>query len=364
MNKIHYHILDNDLSKFMVSYAYKKMYPEAECTFKLVDHNHVKRTKVFLNRYKDALKKLKTADSIGIYSGDWLKEKIPYIPTEYWEWLRDFRFEPERVNAYLDEDGILNVEITDKCYKATLYEVPCLYIINEVLNRNQDTNNLMSAVALIENISFASRYSLQFVDFGTSRRFTQFMHENAIFTLKSHSSTFLGTSNLHFACKYDIDPVGICPREWFKFHESMYGHTKGNHMAVVNWINTYEDDLCAVPIDAYGTDSLPLKYGKLFDRVIQDCENPYEFGDKVLKLCEEKEINPKHVVFNHHLEFSRGAVIKNKYKDHFDVLCCLDTALTNTVFDAKDGERYLVENLSMCMSKYRIGDIEEWHKIM
>ena len=39
-----YSILDTDLYKFTVSYAYMKMFPNAECTFTFKDRNNIKRS--------------------------------------------------------------------------------------------------------------------------------------------------------------------------------------------------------------------------------------------------------------------------------------------------------------------------------
>ena len=44
-----YSILDNDLYKFTVSYAYMVKFPNAECTFTFKDRNKIKRTKEFLS---------------------------------------------------------------------------------------------------------------------------------------------------------------------------------------------------------------------------------------------------------------------------------------------------------------------------
>ena len=52
-----YSILDTDLYKFSTSYAYMKMFPNAECTFTFKDRNKVKRTPEFLKKFKEQIKK-------------------------------------------------------------------------------------------------------------------------------------------------------------------------------------------------------------------------------------------------------------------------------------------------------------------
>ena len=53
---------------------------------------------------------------------NWLvtNKSIDFIPVHYWEWLMSFRFDLDKMNIYLDEDGVLCVDVTDKCYKASL----------------------------------------------------------------------------------------------------------------------------------------------------------------------------------------------------------------------------------------------------
>ena len=109
-----YSILDTDLYKFSTSYAYMKMFPDAECTFTFVDRNKVKRSESFLKLYKTAMRDLgKIHMTYGEYQ--WCVEYIPYIPQYYWEWLTSFRYDINKMNIYLDEDGVLHVDVTDKC---------------------------------------------------------------------------------------------------------------------------------------------------------------------------------------------------------------------------------------------------------
>ena len=49
-------MLDTDLYKFTTSYAYMKMFPDAECTFTFVDRNRIPRSDDFLEKFKKKLK--------------------------------------------------------------------------------------------------------------------------------------------------------------------------------------------------------------------------------------------------------------------------------------------------------------------
>ena len=111
-------ILDTDLYKLSMSYAYMKLYPEAEGVFEFCDRNKVKRTQYDVEQILNEIKKLEdlqlTSDEF-----NWCVKHIPYIPEFYWEWLRGFRFDASKVKVYLDEDKILHIEAVDKLYRLT-----------------------------------------------------------------------------------------------------------------------------------------------------------------------------------------------------------------------------------------------------
>ena len=84
-----YSILDTDLYKFTTSYAYMKLFPDAECTFTFKDRNNVKRTPEFLEHFKNALRTYCNNACLTATEFNLIKEshRIDFIPTYYWEWL-------------------------------------------------------------------------------------------------------------------------------------------------------------------------------------------------------------------------------------------------------------------------------------
>ena len=134
-----YSILDTDLYKFTVSYAYMKMFPNAECTFTFKDRNNIKRSEEFLNAFKNKIRQYELVH-LTDEEYNWLttNDSISFIPPHYWEWLKSFRYDISKMNIRLDEHGVLCVDVTDKCYKASLYEIPVLFSIPEVNNAGKD----------------------------------------------------------------------------------------------------------------------------------------------------------------------------------------------------------------------------------
>ena len=162
-----YHLLDTDLYKFTTAYAYMKLFPDAECTFKFTDRSHKRRTLKFIKEYNQELQNMSvlmprlTKDEL-----EWLSVNIPFIPEYFWEWLQNFNYDFHKVHASLDQDGILQIEVTDKCHKASLYEIPCLFLVQEIENRiNKTKPDAQWKDRLMEKIRIANESDLKFSEF-------------------------------------------------------------------------------------------------------------------------------------------------------------------------------------------------------
>ena len=357
-------ILDTDLYKFTVSYAYMKMFPDAECTFTYTDRNKVKRTEQFLEKYKKALNSL---SNIQLTDQEfyWLvtSGKVDFIPMYYWEWLKTFRFDPSKINCYLDDDSVLHVDVTDKCYKCTLYEIPVLYLVPEISNEGKEINWDMTIGRLMEKINLANKEKVMFSEFGTRRRFNHDVQDKVCKYLKEWSNTCVGTSNVYFAMKYDMKPIGTHPHEWFMFHGAQYGYDKANYLALENWSTVYDGDLGIGLSDCYGVDlffhDFSLKLAKLFDGVRQDSGDEYEFIDKTLAFYMSKGIDPmtKTIVFSNALDFPKAVEIKKYCENKIKASFGIGTNLTCDVYD-NYGNKYGHENEVMKMSWCRMTNKE------
>ena len=94
-------ILDTDIYKFSMSYCYFRLYPLSEGTFKFNDRNKEswKNYPEIIDEFKRAIcaaSSLKLTEE----GRKWCIENIPYIPSNYWEWLSTFQFDPSKINCY------------------------------------------------------------------------------------------------------------------------------------------------------------------------------------------------------------------------------------------------------------------------
>lgn len=364
-----YSILDTDLYKFTTSYAYMKKFPDAECTFTFKDRNKVKRTAKFLKKFKKHLKEYCENTRLTLKELNWLLNghRVDFIASYYWEWLYSFRFEYNKINVYLDEDGVLCMDVTDKCYKCTLYEIPCMFAIPEVNNADKPIDWHKTMSELDKKVKLANENGMLFSEFGTRRRFSQEVQDEVVHFLKDYSKTCVGTSNVYFAMKYDMKAIGTHPHEWFMFHGAQYGYKNANYMALENWVDIYDGDLGIALSDTYTTDvffrNFSLKLAKLFDGVRQDSGDEYEFTDKVINFYKSKGIDytSKTIVFSNALDFPKAVEIL-KYCNTVGIKCSfgIGTNLTCDVY-APDGTKYDSENIVMKMSRCRMNPNQPWY---
>lgn len=359
-------LLDTDLYKFTSSYAYMKMFPDAECTFTYIDRNKTPRTPEFLEELKKELKDL----ALSTFSEDefnWCVKNIKFIPQFYWEWLKTFRFEPDRIKCWLDENNVLNAQVTDKCYRCTLYEIPFLYLVPEINNKNKPVDWDITLSILKNKIDMANTNGMYFSEFGTRRRFNHLTQDIIVKTLKDYSKTCVGTSNVYFAMKYNMKPIGTHPHEWFMFHGAQFGYKNANYMALENWVNTYDGDLGIALSDTFTSDvffkNFSLKLAKLFDGVRQDSGDEYEFIEKTVNFYITKGIDPKSktIVFSNALDFPKAIDINNHCKDKIKASFGIGTNLTCDVYSEKYN-KYPYENEVMKMSDCRMNSNQPWQK--
>ena len=360
-----YHsILDTDLYKYTTSYAYMKMFPDAECTFKFTDRNRIPRTTEFLENYK---KKMKELCMIHLTDEEfhWVVSAIPFIPMYYWEWLRSFRFEYDKMNIYLDEDNVLCIEVTDKNDKASLYEIPHLFTVPEVNNDSKPIDWDLTMGKLKDKVDLANKNGVLFSEFGTRRRFSYEVQDKVCAYLKEHANTCVGTSNVHFAMKYNMRPCGTHPHEWFMFHGAQFGYKNANYMALENWVNVYDGDLGTALTDTYTTDvffrNFSMKQAKLFDGIRQDSGDEYKFIEKAIKFYKSKGIDPttKTIIFSNALDFPKAVEIKKYCEGKIRAAFGIGTNLTCDVY-APDGSKYNAENIVEKMSKCRMNENQPW----
>ena len=353
-------ILDTDLYKFTTSYAYMKLYPEAEGTFEFCDRANTVYDKAFLDMINTEFAKLSMLHLLP-EEFKFVCNEIRFIPQHYWEWLTSFRFRFEDIKASLDEEGHLRINVTDKLYRVTLYETPILAIVSECRNKWLGYTFIMDDMLkkLDDKIALSNAHQLKFSEFGMRRRFSYNVQDKVCERLKERSAYCTGTSNVHMAMRHGMKVMGTHPHEWFMFHGAEFGYKRANYLALENWVNVYDGDLGIALSDTYTTDvflkNFSRKHAKLFDGVRHDSGDPYKFVMKVINRYKELGIDPttKTIVFSNALDFPTYYDIAEYCRGRIRCSAGIGTNLTNDC-------GFKASNIVMKLAKCRMNPRQPW----
>ena len=355
-------ILENDLYKFSMSNYYIQNFPEATGTFAFHDRNNTVYDDEFVHYLKQEFNQLL---SLFLYKCefDWVVKNIPYIPRYYWEWLQSFRFDPHKINVWLDDEKHLHIEVTDLMYKVTFYEIPILAIVSELYHKyNKDGYQVYKDVetAMLPKLQMkadiAEKHNLFFADFGLRRRFNSISEEMVVAYMKDNCKTFVGTSNVYLAMKYNVKPIGTMAHECFMFQAAVHSPKDANYEVMENWVKVYDGALGTVLTDTYTVDAFlrnfSMKLAKLYDGVRHDSGCPFEFGDKIIAKYKSYGIDPmsKTIVFSDGLDFEKAAEIKEYFAGKIKVTFGIGTNLTCDLPNVKP------MNIVMKLKECRIND--------
>lgn len=95
-------ILDTDLYKFTTSYAYIKLFPYAIGTFTFKDRDETEYTEGFLEALKNEIHNLEMV-KLTSEEQEYMTTHCRFLPSVYWEWLSSFRFDPNKIEVWLDD---------------------------------------------------------------------------------------------------------------------------------------------------------------------------------------------------------------------------------------------------------------------
>jgi nicotinate phosphoribosyltransferase len=323
-----------------MSNYYIQNFPEASGTFTFHDRNNTEYDETFVKILKDEFSHLSKL-FLQKNEFDWAVKNIPYIPRFYWEWLQSFRYNPGLINIWLDENNHLHIEVTDKMYKVTFYEIPILATVSALYHvykhhgyqlKQEIEEALISG--LDHKIQIAKDHNLFFADFGMRRAYNTLTEEFIVKYLKENCPTFVGTSTVSLAMKYGVKPIGTMAHECFMFQAAIHSPKDANYMVMENWVKVYDGNLGTVLTDTYTVDTFlrnfSMKLAKLYDGVRHDSGDPFEFGDKMIAKYKSYGIDPmsKTIVFSDGLNFEKAAEIKEYFAGKIKTTFGIGTNLT------------------------------------
>jgi len=272
---------------------------------------------------------------------DYLRS-IRFIKDDYVEFLRLWHPIRDYVTTGLSDDGTLSVIVHGPMFSAMQFEIYLLEIINEVYFRMKyDYDKLVKAATerLDRKIKALNdgTYTFTFAEFGCRRRLSREWMDTVVRRLVTETKSCVGTSDVYFAMKYNVMPVGTYAHEFVQMYQGIdsipLAYT--NHYAMQDWYDEYQGDNGTALTDTVTTDLFLLDFNRSmvnnYNGVRHDSGDPYEWGEKIIAHYQKYGVDPrtKMLLFSDSLDFDRAEQLYQYFKNRAKVSFGIGTYCTN-----------------------------------
>ncbi|KAM0717157.1 hypothetical protein Q7P37_007009 [Cladosporium fusiforme] len=343
-------LLDTDLYKLTMQCAVLKYFPDISVSYKFTNRTpHMKLNRAAFNWLQTQVDKL---GNIRVTDEEikWLDRTCPFFSKEYLEFLKTFylrpaeqlslTFAPVEGSAEGDaQPGEVAISISGIWVETILYEIPLLALVSEAYFKFVDTD--WNHNGQLENAKQKGVQLLEagcaFSEFGSRRRRDYRTHEIVMTGLleaqkeaqsKGFPGKFSGTSNVHFAMKYGVAPVGTVAHEWFMGIAALTGDYAGaNEKALQYWTGAFGQGVLSIALtDTFGTpaflkaftcqapkshttnevDGNNPTYAQIFTGTRQDSGDPLDFIQLMRNFYDSQGItDAKSIVFSDSLNVEK-----------------------------------------------------------
>lgn len=339
-------LLETDAYKFSMGQAIYHQFSDYKTTWSFVCRNeNVKFTPEMIEEIKRQIR---------MYCDLRFKEEeleylnnIKWIKGSYVDFLRLWK--PRFDDFYFGTDAPsgLTIETKGTWLNTSMYEIPTLAIVNEVYFRYAYDYDVLikdfkeKLDAKIKGLMNNTFELGAFSEFGLRRRLSGEAQEMAVVSLanaKYPTSTFVGTSNVYLAKKYNLLPVGTMAHEWIMcVGQGNHKHNPAysNWYALDAWVKEYGVLNGTALTDAITTDcflkDFQLTYATLFSGCRHDSGDPFVWGDKMIAHYKSLGIDPmqKTLLFSDSLDFTRASEIYRYFNKKVKTAFGIGTFLSN-----------------------------------
>ncbi len=274
---------------------------------------------------------------------DYLRS-IRFIKNDYVEFLRLWHPIRDYVETSLD-NGELKVIVTGPLFSAMQFEIYLLEIINEVYFRFQYNYEELLADAKkrlaskIDDFN-TGKYTFKWAEFGCRRRLSKEFEGYALKELKDKTKNMVGTSNVYYAYKLGLTPIGTYAHEYVQMYQGIdsipLAYT--NYYAMKDWYTEYEGDNGTALTDTVTTDLFLKDFNRSmvnnYNGVRHDSGDPYEWGEKIIAHYKKFGVDPKTkmLLFSDSLNFDKAQEIYEYFKDKCKVSFGIGTFVSNDTY--------------------------------
>ncbi|KAI9656388.1 MAG: nicotinate phosphoribosyltransferase [Alyxoria varia] len=282
-------VLDTDLYKLTMQSAVLKYFPDVEVTYSFTNRTpHLKLSRDAFGWLQLMIQRLENI-TLSQEEHAYLKSACPFFSDQYLHYLKGFRFRPKDHlaarftpdvdNGRPDDVGQVEMHTSGLWVETILYEIPLLALTSEAYFKFCDrdwTHERQKDIACDKGLRLVEA-GCMVSEFGTRRRRDYHTMELVIKGLKqaqsegaskSHKGRISGTSNVHFAMKYDLPPIGTVAHEWFMGVAAVTeNYEAATETALNHWIGTFGKGVLAIALtDTFGTSDFLKAFAKPIPR--------------------------------------------------------------------------------------------------
>ena len=335
-------LLDTDLYKFTMMQVVLHHFPAAQVEYRYRCRTPGVNLRPYLNEIREeigALCRLQfTADELA-YLGS-----LRFIKSDFIDFLGLFHL-PGKCIAVTEgqRDGEIDITVRGPWLHTILFEIPVLAIVNEVYFRNVCKNpgwaegreRLQRKMALVLDAPDLREFRV--AEYGTRRRFSHAWHEEVILTMKAQMGEhFAGTSNVWFAMKHGVLPLGTMAHEYLQACQALGPRLRDSQVfALETWAKEYRGDLGIALSDVYGLEAFlrdfDMYFCKLFDGARHDSGDPFSWGERMIAHYDSNRVDPrtKTLIFSDALTFPRAIELTRRFAGRCKTAFGIGTNLTN-----------------------------------
>lgn len=329
-------LLDTDWYKLTMGQVVFHQFPNAQAVYRFYNRGKT----AFPTGFAEALcKEIEYLSHVRLDMDEiqWLENQWVLKP-DYINFLEDYRFDPAQV-IIEQTGGDLAIVVGGPWAETILWEVPLMAIISELYFRM--TGKTYNDGEFIAKTDAKARKmfnaGVKWSDFGTRRRFSKKSQEFVVATMMDYKPHFIGTSNPHFAMKYNVPPIGTYAHEAVMAMQAKHSPTESNQKWMEYWWKEYGvyPKLLTALTDTLTTDVFLRSYtGDMLNKytaVRQDSGDPFEFGNKLLDHYKQNGINPfeKKIVFSDSLDTDKAVALNKAFEKEIPCVMGIGTHLTN-----------------------------------
>ncbi|KAL3465171.1 Quinolinate phosphoribosyl transferase [Aspergillus heterothallicus] len=269
-------LLDTDLYKLTMQCAILKYFPDVHVTYGFT--NRTPQMKLTRGAYKWMLTQMDRLANVRVTDDEiaFLKKRCSYFNHAYLEFLTTFKLKPSEqvdINFVPVQDtgsdgdfGDIEYIVKGLWVETILYEIPLLALTSQAYfmfsdkdwsYECQEEKAYRKGYVLLEN-------GCTFSEFGTRRRRDYHTQDLVMAGLcraaregkeKGLPGVFTGTSNVHFAMKYDVEPVGTVAHEWYMTIAAITDdYENANELALKYWLGCFGEGVLGIALtDTFGT---------------------------------------------------------------------------------------------------------------